>query len=179
MHRDLRCCFFHTPWQLLWWRLGWKDCCCRWLWRVLLAILRMPAPSGVMLTTVPDLRRKSQAWKEVACTQRLSPGRLARREEHLLLPSGDTEGPPSWLRPASSRAQQVPRGQSTCLPGLRLSQGLMAHQTPISGLVCSTAFTPSIFHSQASRRDNCNFLSLPFSDVHTFLSTPSSLIPNP
>ena len=36
--RDLRSCFYHPPWQLLGWRLGWKDCCCGWLLRDLLAI---------------------------------------------------------------------------------------------------------------------------------------------
>ena len=25
-----RCCFYHPPWQLLGWRLSWKDCCCGW-----------------------------------------------------------------------------------------------------------------------------------------------------
>ena len=31
--RDLRGCLFfnHPRWQLLGWRFGWKDCCCRWL----------------------------------------------------------------------------------------------------------------------------------------------------
>ena len=39
--RDLLGCFYHPPWQLLRWRLGWKDCCCCWLWLDLLAISRM------------------------------------------------------------------------------------------------------------------------------------------
>ena len=30
--RDTCCCVYHPPWQLLGWRLGWKDCCCGWLW---------------------------------------------------------------------------------------------------------------------------------------------------
>ena len=57
------------------------DCCCRLLRRVLLAISRAlnsiadlknaqihlrDAVSGVMLQTVPDLRRKKQAWREMA-----------------------------------------------------------------------------------------------------------------
>ena len=39
--RDPHCCFYHPPWQLLGWRLGWKDCYCCWLWLDLLAISRM------------------------------------------------------------------------------------------------------------------------------------------
>ena len=56
--RDLRCCFYHPPWQLLGWRLCWKDGYCCWLWLDLLAISRMlcsVAVSGFMLHTVPDL----------------------------------------------------------------------------------------------------------------------------
>ena len=71
--RDLRGCFFfyHPPWQLLGWRFGWKDCCCRWLLLDLLAVSRMlcsVAVLGTMLPTVPDLHRKKkkQAWNEVA-----------------------------------------------------------------------------------------------------------------
>ena len=56
--RDLRGCFYHLPWQLLGWRLGWKDCCCGWLLLDLLAISRMlcsVAVLGVMLPTMPEL----------------------------------------------------------------------------------------------------------------------------
>ena len=59
--RDPRCCFYHPPWQLLVWRLSWKDCCCGWLWLDLLVISRTlcsAAVSGVMLPTVPDLAGK-------------------------------------------------------------------------------------------------------------------------
>ena len=68
--KDLRCCFYHPPWQLLCLRLGWKDCC--WLLQDHLAISTMLysfAVSGVMLPTVPDphrIKKKGQAWKEVA-----------------------------------------------------------------------------------------------------------------
>ena len=37
----LRGCFYHPPWQLLRWRLGWKDCFYGWLLLDLLAISRM------------------------------------------------------------------------------------------------------------------------------------------
>ena len=43
--------FLSSPWQLLGWRLGWKDCCCCWLLLDLLAISRMlccVAVSGVL-----------------------------------------------------------------------------------------------------------------------------------
>ena len=94
--RDLRGCFYHPPWQLLGWRLGWKDCCCGWLLLDLLEISRMlcsVAVSGVMLPTVPDPHRKNkkqrQAWKEVARHPPLPAGPAcpagAAPEEHLLL----------------------------------------------------------------------------------------------
>ena len=58
----MRCCFYHPPLaaapSLLGRRLGWKDCCCCWLWLDLLATSRMlcsVAASDVMLLTVPDL----------------------------------------------------------------------------------------------------------------------------
>ena len=84
--RDLRCCFYHPPWQLLGWRLGWKDCCCCWLLLDLLAIPTMlcsVAASGVMLPTVPDSHRKKEInrhgkrWPDTLCSP---PGQLARRE---------------------------------------------------------------------------------------------------
>ena len=65
--RDLRCCFYHPPWQLLGWRLCWKDGYCCWLWLDLLAISRMlcsVAVSGVMLHTVPDLEGKKEPGME-------------------------------------------------------------------------------------------------------------------
>ena len=36
--KDLRGCFYHPPWQLLGWRLDWKDCCCGSLLLDLLAL---------------------------------------------------------------------------------------------------------------------------------------------
>ena len=94
--RDLRCCFYHPPWQLLGWRLCWKDGYCCWLWLDLLAISRMlcsVAVSGVMLHTVPDLegKKKARRGKKWPYTLSISPGQLAAgpagvtQEEHLLL----------------------------------------------------------------------------------------------
>ena len=61
-------------------RLGWKDCCCRWLWRVLPAISRMlcsVAVSGVRLSAIPDpCRRKNRHRKKWLYLRRFSPGRL-------------------------------------------------------------------------------------------------------
>ena len=98
--RDLRCCFYHPPWQLGWTqRLGWKDCCCGWRWLDLLAISRMlcsVAVSGVMLPLMPDLggrgggNRHGKKWP-YTLRFRSVPGRLAAgsarvaQEEHLLL----------------------------------------------------------------------------------------------
>ena len=51
--RDLRCCFYHPPWQLVGWRLGWKDCCSGWLLLDLLAISRtalLPRRLGCYVT---------------------------------------------------------------------------------------------------------------------------------
>ena len=81
------------PWQLLRCRLGWKDCCCHWLWLVLLAISRMlcsVAVYGVNSPTLSDLhRKKNQAWKEVALhsppSAKLAGPAGAAQEEHLLL----------------------------------------------------------------------------------------------
>ena len=87
--RDLRCCFYHPPWQLLGWRLGWKDCCCCWLWLDLLAISRMlcsVAVSGVMLPTVPDLAGKNKPGMErngpAPSAFRRAGWRLALRKRH-------------------------------------------------------------------------------------------------
>ena len=60
---DLSCCFYHPSWQLLGWRLGWKDYCCGWLLLDLPAISRMlcsVAVSGVMLPTVSDICRRNK-----------------------------------------------------------------------------------------------------------------------
>ena len=60
---DLSCCFYHPSWQLLGWRLGWKDYCCGWLLLDLPAISRMlcsVAVSGVMLPTVSDICRRKK-----------------------------------------------------------------------------------------------------------------------
>ena len=79
--------------------------------------------SGIMLPTVPS---------QLPYTHRFPPARLARRERHrrstyccsvaqLVLEAAGSGGPPSLLRPASSKAQQVPRGQtiwSSALSGL-------------------------------------------------------------
>ena len=59
--------------------LAGRTCCCRWLWRVLLAISRMlcsAAVSGFVLPTESDLRRKKrkQARKEVTLHLPLSAG---------------------------------------------------------------------------------------------------------
>ena len=68
--RVLRCSFYQPPWQLPWWRPGWKVCCSRFFSLDPLRWLSQEcsaAVSGVMLQTVPDLcSRKTQAWKEVA-----------------------------------------------------------------------------------------------------------------
>ena len=83
----VRGCFYNLPWQLLGWRLGWKDCCCCWLLLDLLAIPRTHcsvAVSGVMLPTVPGLhrRKKSRHGKKWPNTLRSPPGQLAQREWH-------------------------------------------------------------------------------------------------
>ena len=43
--------FLSSPWQLLLWRLGWKDCCwCSWLLLDLLVISRMLCPTREILS---------------------------------------------------------------------------------------------------------------------------------
>ena len=60
-----RCCFsYHPPWQLLRWRLGWKDCCCHWLSRNLLAISTFSTLCSVAVSvaawpTVYDLSKNT------------------------------------------------------------------------------------------------------------------------
>ena len=84
--RDLHGCFYHPPWQLLGWRLGWKDCCCHWLLLGLLQISRMlcsVAVSGVMLPLCPTFGEgKNRHGKKWPDTLRSPPGQLARRERH-------------------------------------------------------------------------------------------------
>ena len=73
----------------------------------------------------------------------------------------DTEWPPSLLRPASSRAQPVPRGQTTWSSALIGLDGPSDITTRLSlfggtaGAVVTQAhtFTHSIFHSLTSRRE--------------------------
>ena len=128
-----------------------RKCCCRLLWRILLATSRMlcsVAVSGVVLPTVPDLRRRNQAWKEVALHPPLSSGPASAGP--AAVPGGNgtggvpnsalrpswcgTGGPPGLRRPASSKAQPVPCGQTAWSKALSGLDG-----PPLPGLVCSAA----------------------------------------
>ena len=113
------------PWQLLWWRFGlpgrtaaaagsggscWRsqECCSL-------------AVSGVMLPTVPDLRRKKTGIERSGPTltaAKFPPGhwQLGQREQHrrstYCCPPAQLvrHWRTSLLRPASLKAQPVPRG---------------------------------------------------------------------
>ena len=87
--RVLHCCFYHPPWQLLGWGLGWKDCCCHWLLLDLLAISRKLCSvgvSGVMSPTVSDIRRRKKTGMgrsgPTPSTFHQASWLLARREWH-------------------------------------------------------------------------------------------------
>ena len=73
----------------------------------------------------------------------------------------DTGGPPSLLRPASSRAQPVPCGQTTLSTALSGLHGPSDTNTRLTLSCCNASavssqiytFIPSIFDSLASRRE--------------------------
>ena len=88
--------------------------------------------------------RKNQAWNKVALHSPPSAGPAgqtgATQEEHLLLLSGPAAATlEDNLACFARRARGPSRCHSDRLPGLRFSAGLMAYQTPLPGLVCSTA----------------------------------------
>ena len=95
--RDLPCCFYYRPWQLLGGRRGCKDCCCGWP-GLLLDLLAIPpmlcsvAVSGVMLPAVPDLHKTPK--KKGTDMERSCPTPSALRRASL--PGGScTRGAPT------------------------------------------------------------------------------------
>ena len=150
-----------------------RTCCCHWLGRVLLAISRMlcsVAVPGVTLPTVSDLRRKTRhglKWPDTHLFRLAGwPGGSGRRSTYFCAlpgwPAGATlEGSPAYV---ARRA----RGRSRChaerLPGLLLSEGLMANKTPLPGLVCSAA---PLAQSRSSPNTDIHPLHVSFTGLPT------------
>ena len=172
------------PWQLLRRRLGWKDGCCRRLCRVLLEISRLlcsVAASGVIWRLWLTFAEKKIDM------ERSGPALTAFRRAGWPGGSGAggaptaalwpiwcyTGGPPSLLRPATSRAQPVPRGQTTLCTAL---SGLDGPSDTLPGLVCSAA--PSLAQSSPKHRHSptASFTHRP-PDVRPSCALP--LVPTP